>query len=705
MKSPIHEFKFKKNFQMSKKIFLISAAFVLSTLSSFAVTQTVQVANYSFTPSNFTINLGDTVKWIWVSGSHTTTSTTIPVGATAWSATISPNITIYTYVPSMVGTYNYKCNVHPTMIASFVVACPTNQLYITNPVPITVCSGGTVLLTSAIFGGGAPFAYQWQSSPTGTTWTNIAGATNSSYAATVTTGTSTMYRVISTNSCGNSSVSSNTATVTLVNISIAVSPLQSSVCAGGCVTLLAQFTNGGAPNGSWTWSPSTGLNTTTGQTVIACPGATTGYTVTFVSTNGCSATAPAYVSVNSPSVLTETHVNPSCGNNNGSINLSASGTSALTYAWSNGATTQDLSGLGAGTFSVTVTTSAGCTSTLSVTLTSNNSMVVSITVANATCPPGNNGYAVSSVSGGTAPYTYIWNNGVTAYGQTGLAPGTYSVTVYDANQCSATATAIVQQTTVAPTVSITSGSASFCAGGHATLSVSPLGLSYQWKKGNTTITGATNSTYNATVSGTFKCVVTYSCGVVTSNGIVITKLSTPTAVVTAGGPTTFCAGSNVVLTVNAQAGCTYQWKKANVNVAGATNTSYTATTAANYKCVVTNTSTGCSKTSNTITVTVNCRNEDVTGNSTFSLYPNPFATELSIDLKTVSTVIVYNVLGQKVDELTEVNGLVKTGSSFSAGMYLLVIKQNGEVISTQRIVKEGEYFLIKIILRKPLRKY
>jgi hypothetical protein len=91
--------------------------------------------------------------------------------------------------------------------------------------------------------------------------------------------------------------------------------------------------------------------------------------------------------------------------------------------------------------------------------------------------------------------------------------------------------------------------------------------------------------------------VTNACGTSTSAPVSVTVNSLPSATITAGGPTTFCSGGSVVLNAVIAANRTYQWKKNGVDISGAALSSYTATIGATYKVTVTNTVTGCSKTS------------------------------------------------------------------------------------------------------------
>jgi len=97
----------------------------------FAVTHTVQVGNFYFSPSSLNVNVGDVVEWVWVAGSHTTTSTSIPGGAASWDQPINSSNQTYSYTVTTAGTYNYVCTPHAAMgmVGSFVAT--TTTLFVT----------------------------------------------------------------------------------------------------------------------------------------------------------------------------------------------------------------------------------------------------------------------------------------------------------------------------------------------------------------------------------------------------------------------------------------------------------------------------------------------------------------------------------------------------------------------------------------------
>ncbi len=118
------------------------------------------------------------------------------------------------------------------------------------------------------------------------------------------------------------------------------------------------------------------------------------------------------------------------GGSTGSIDLTVTGGSgSYTYLWSNSATTQDISGLSEGTYTVVITESNSCTvtGTTSFTITQNDLVVASGTQMNVLCNGGSTGSIDLSVVGGSGSYTYLWSNAAETQDISGLAAGTYTV--------------------------------------------------------------------------------------------------------------------------------------------------------------------------------------------------------------------------------------------------------------------------------------
>ncbi|MBI4647961.1 MAG: T9SS type A sorting domain-containing protein [Bacteroidia bacterium] len=170
------------------------------------------------------------------------------------------------------------------------------------------------------------------------------------------------------------------------------------------------------------------------------------YSITITDANDCQAFDG--ITINQPAALTASFDNTmiSCnGANNGEINLNISeGTSPYSYLWTTGDTIEDLSTLGPGFYFVTITDAHGCTIMALTTITEPDILAVTYTSHNPW--NGNNGDIDLEVSGGTEPYSYLWNDGTTTEDRTGLAAGNYSVVVTDANSCTALSSSIVLTT-------------------------------------------------------------------------------------------------------------------------------------------------------------------------------------------------------------------------------------------------------------------
>ncbi len=254
---------------------------------------------------------------------------------------------------------------------------------------------------------------------------------------------------------------------------------------------------------------------------------------------------------------------------------------------------------------------------------------------------------------------------------------------------------------VVETINISAGGATtFCQGGSVLLSATYSGASIQWKKNGSNIAGATSSTYSVNKSGNYSAVTTSPCGTATSSVISVTVNKNPNASISAGGATTFCAGGSVTLTEIPVTGCTYQWYKGASIIAGATSTNYIATTAGNYKCRVTKTATGCYKNSNTISVTVPCKEGDeiINVENIFSIYPNPNNGTFEISVQNLASaksplggnrgLFVYNSLGQLIysEDLFSSTQTISL-ENISSGIYFVRVGDGNNFLEEKLIIQ------------------
>jgi hypothetical protein len=347
-----------------------------------------------------------------------------------------------------------------------------------------------------------------------------------------------------------------------------------STCVGKTLTFNA--TNSGA---SYAWSFGD-ASTSTAQNPSHAYTAPGQYTVTFQLTdvNGCVTTNSQVVCVYDAPVVTNTSLNPLCnGATNGSIDVSVTGGApgtTFTYVWSNGATTQDLSNVGAGTYTVTVTDgTTTCFSTLSVTLTEPVVLAAAATVGtNVLCFGATNGTATASATGGTNPYTYAWSNGQTVANATGLAAGAYTVTVTDANGCSTTASVTIAQPAAALSATETHTNVGCFGASTGAIDLTVTGgttnYTYLWSNGATTqdLSGLAASTYGVTVTDANGCTTTAS--------VTVTGPASALAVAPSNSGNVCQAGSNSNLLSNATGGTpgyTYLWTPGNLTTQNVNN--------------------------------------------------------------------------------------------------------------------------------------
>ena len=239
-----------------------------------------------------------------------------------------------------------------------------------------------------------------------------------------------------------------------------------------------------------------------GATTQNIDGLTAGkYSVDVTDANGCIASYDVNINTNEMVLYAYQTSVPNCpGDPSASVDLTVFfGEGPYTYEWSNGATTEDLTDIPSGTYTVIVTDNIGCTAERTVEVKDQNPIIISYIVDVNGCSEAPEYDVTVSVSGGDGNYTYNWLDGSTSSSASFTEAGTYSVEVTDGNGCTVTQDIVVEGTPGTPTCLINQPDEMVvCSSMGNTLYTSIDGaIIYDWKvtstDGSWTITSATNT--------------------------------------------------------------------------------------------------------------------------------------------------------------------------------------------------------------------
>lgn len=353
------------------------------------------------------------------------------------------------------------------------------------------CTSGTGNITANLTGGTGTLTYAWSNSAT---TQSIGPVAQGSYTVTVT----------DANGC------SKVATKILGPPTI-YATIQSSFNCNTNAHNLSAYGSGGPSPYSYSWSngPTTSSNNSVGAGT---------YTVTVTANNGCTGTASITVS-SPPPPLAVTSISSvfNCASN--SIDLTATvsgGISAYTYAWSGGGTALTKNVTSSGTYTFTVTDGNGCTATNSISVVVPSSSL-SASISTAFDCANNETVMTANANGGQASFSYLWSNSSITQSISSNTAGTYTVTITDANGC--TATASYTNTASPPVLNSTIVSVFDCSTNSIDLTAIPIGglssYNYSWSN------GPTISSTNVTVSGTYTVTITDANGCVSTSSIAV----------------------------------------------------------------------------------------------------------------------------------------------------------------------------------------
>ena len=241
------------------------------------------------------------------------------------------------------------------------------------------------------------------------------------------------------------------------------------------------------------------------------------YTYTFVATNICPEVS-ADVVVTEDSAITSSiqRTDVTCFNgNNGKLDLTVSGgTGTYTFLWSNGAKTEDIKDLTAGLYSVRITDGKECVTENSARVGEPDKLKARISCGHITCHSDVNGTLDLTVTGGTPPYTYLWNTGDTDDDLSGLPGGIYTVVVTDANGCTVEQSTVITQPDLLVCNIIQNNPCSSNGGSDGVATVTVSGgrtpYTYVWDNGETsaTATSLTAGVHTVTVTDALNCQTT-----------------------------------------------------------------------------------------------------------------------------------------------------------------------------------------------------
>lgn len=479
--------------------------------------------------SNISCNAGTNGSFtVSASGGTTPFTYSINPGGTSNGTGVFTGLTAQSYTVTVKDAANCITTTFTTLTQ------PTVLTETLTPQAVSCNSGSNGTITATSGGGTAPYMY------------SLNGAAYQ--ASGVYTGlTSGIYNV-SIKDNNNCTISQTVSVTQPTALNVAVTS-GSANCTASNGTATAT-PSGGTPGYTYTWTSTGGSSATS----AGLPAGT--YSVTVTDNNGCQKTAVATIGTIAGGTATISNVsNVSCfGANNGSLTVSMGGnaTPPFTYTWSpvggSGATATNLP---AGNYTVQVKDQYNCTSTANATITEPTVLKANLTATAVSCYGGSNGAVSVTGQGGTPPYTYIWNpSASTSSLVTGLPVGSYTCTETDAHGCVVSNTvSIIQPSAI---TALTGTVAANCnqANGSANIIVSggTPAYTYSWT------TGATTSSITAVAAGAYSVQVKDAANCIANAAVIIPNLSGPTMTLTSKTDVSCNGGNNGTATYSVSGG-------------------------------------------------------------------------------------------------------------------------------------------------------
>jgi gliding motility-associated-like protein len=494
-----------------------------------------------------------------------------------------------------------------TEVETFSVAdAGSPGITITNVVSVTCYGGNNGSAEVLVSGGTPPYSLLWSNGQT----TNTAnGLVAGNHSITIT----------------DASIPSNcvaTASVEILQPALLESFITGTVnptCLGGNNGSATITGSGGTPTYTYAWSSGSNVATATGLSAGT-------YSVTVTDNNNCTVTNTTNLTQPTQVSVTPSSTSITCnGLSNGTASATGSGGSGAGYmfVWSNGTTAASISSLSAGNYTVTAYDSNNCPSNgASVEVVQPDLLEVTAVCTNVSIPNAGDGSSEAAASGGTPTYTYLWSTGGTTAIITGLSGSINTVTVTDANGCTATANCEVFEATcnVTPTIDVTNISCNGANNGTATAGL--LGgatpLTFLWSNG-----APNNATASNLGVGTISVTITDNTNCTAQTSGTITQ---PSAISVSGTTVnTTCFGSSdgsINITASGGTGTlSYNWSSGqnSEDISGIPAGNYTVSVTDDNGCLATTSATITQPTLLTATtskIDIDCGGKNLTGEAT-----------------------------------------------------------------------------------------
>lgn len=411
------------------------------------------------------------------------------------------------------------------------------------------CLNACIMLDGTGSSQGAQFLYQW-------TGPNIVSGENTLTPEVCSAGTYELFITDLNNGCTASATVDVTENANIPSLSVNISGNLN--CNNSSVVITAMTS---ASNPSFSWTGPNGFTSNVSNPSVSVAGV---YDVIVTDNdNGCTATVQAIVSETTPPTATiSSQTNVDCnGQNTGSATVTASGGAGnFSYLWSSGGMMDTETGLTAGMYTVTVTDDDQCTATATVTITEPTALTVNASATAVSSAGANDGTATANPMGGAGSYMYMWSNNMTTQTITDLPPATYTVTVTDANGCTAEESVVVSSFDcdgLTLDFAITNVN---CNGGMdgevtATVTGGVEPITYMWDNGGmmATIANLEAGTYAVTAVDANNCEITGSATVMQPSAI--SAMATGTNVTCNGG----MDGTATATAMGGTGTLTYMW--------------------------------------------------------------------------------------------------------------------------------------------------